>query len=35
MIGVQVHPELKSRITNPHPLFVGFVAAAKNKKYKK
>ena len=35
MIGVQFHPELKSRITNPHPLFVGFVAAAKNKKYKK
>lgn len=35
MIGVQFHPELKSRITNPHPLFVGFVAAAKNIKYKK
>lgn len=30
MIGVQFHPELKSRITNPHPLFVGFIDAAKN-----
>ena len=29
MIGVQFHPELKSRITNPHPLFVGFIEAAK------
>ena len=29
MIGVQFHPELKSRITNPHPLFLGFVDAAK------
>lgn len=29
MIGVQFHPELKSRITNPHPLFVGFIDAAK------
>ena len=33
MIGVQFHPELKSRITNPHPLFVGFIDAAK--KFKK
>ena len=32
MIGVQFHPELKSRITNPHPLFVGFVEAAKKLK---
>lgn len=32
MIGVQFHPELKSRITNPHPLFVGFIEAAKIKK---
>ena len=30
-IGVQFHPELKSRPTNPHPLFVAFVKAAKNK----
>ena len=28
-IGVQFHPELKSRPTNPHPLFVAFVKAAK------
>ncbi|WP_300366960.1 CTP synthase [Brachyspira sp.] len=32
MIGVQFHPELKSRITNPHPLFVGFIESAKNLK---
>ena len=32
-IGVQYHPELKSTVLNPHPLFVGFVEAAlKNKK---
>jgi CTP synthase len=24
-IGVQFHPELKSTVANPHPLFVGFV----------
>jgi CTP synthase len=30
MIGVQFHPELKSRITRPHPLFVGLVNAMKN-----
>jgi CTP synthase len=29
-IGVQYHPELKSTVENPAPLFVGFVAAAKN-----
>lgn len=28
-IGVQFHPELKSTVVNPHPLFVAFVAAAK------
>lgn len=28
-IGVQYHPELKSTVENPHPLFVGFVNAAK------
>ncbi len=27
-IGTQFHPELKSRPINPHPLFMGFVAAA-------
>ena len=27
-IGVQYHPELKSRPFEPHPLFAGFVAAA-------
>ncbi|UOM35287.1 CTP synthase [Acuticoccus sp. I52.16.1] len=27
-IGVQFHPELKSRPFEPHPLFAGFVAAA-------
>ncbi|MCE2732453.1 MAG: CTP synthase [Cyclobacteriaceae bacterium] len=32
-IGVQYHPELKSTVMNPHPLFVKFVEAAI--KYKK
>lgn len=27
-VGVQYHPELKSTVLNPHPLFVKFVAAA-------
>lgn len=27
-VGSQFHPELKSRPTNPHPLFVGFMKAA-------
>jgi CTP synthase len=27
-IGVQYHPELKSTVENPHPLFVNFVKAA-------
>jgi CTP synthase len=27
-IGVQFHPELRSTVMNPHPLFVKFVAAA-------
>ena len=27
-IGVQYHPEFKSRPNRPHPLFRGFVAAA-------
>ena len=29
-VGVQFHPEFKSRPVRPHPLFVGFVAAAMN-----
>jgi CTP synthase len=28
-VGVQFHPELKSKPFDPHPLFIGFVAAAK------
>lgn len=27
-VGVQFHPEYKSTVKHPHPLFVGFVAAA-------
>lgn len=27
-VGVQFHPELRSTVMNPHPLFVGFVKAA-------
>jgi len=29
-IGVQFHPELKSTVENPHPLFVHFINAAKD-----
>jgi CTP synthase len=29
-IGVQYHPELKSTVENPHPIFVGFVKSAKD-----
>jgi CTP synthase len=29
-VGTQAHPELASRPTRPHPLFVAFVAAALN-----
>jgi CTP synthase len=29
-IGVQYHPELKSTVENPHPIFVQFVKAAKD-----
>ena len=28
VVGTQAHPELKSRPTRPHPLFVGFIGAA-------
>lgn len=27
-VGTQFHPELKSTVLNPHPLFVKFVRAA-------
>ncbi len=29
-IGVQFHPELKSTVENPHPIFVHFIKAARN-----
>ncbi len=29
-VGVQYHPELKSTVENPHPVFVQFIKAAKN-----
>jgi len=32
-IGVQFHPELKSTVETPHPLFVAFVRACMQKKY--
>ncbi len=31
-VGVQFHPEYKSTVANPHPLFVNFVKAAKKVK---
>jgi CTP synthase len=31
-VGVQYHPEYKSTVANPHPLFVAFVKAALNNK---
>ena len=34
-IGVQYHPELKSTVENPHPIFVNFVKAAKEYAEKK
>lgn len=30
-VGVQFHPEFRSRPVKPHPLFVGFVGAAANR----
>ena len=30
-VGVQFHPELKSRPNRPHPIFRDFVAAAKER----
>lgn len=32
-VGVQFHPEFKSRPNRAHPLFRGFIAAAKKKAY--
>jgi CTP synthase len=34
-VGVQYHPEYKSTVENPHPLFVSFVDAAVNNRIKK
>ena len=31
-IGVQFHPEFKSRPLSPHPLFSSFIKASKNYK---
>ena len=33
-VGVQYHPEYKSTVANPHPLFVGFVKAVLDHKQK-
>lgn len=33
-VGVQFHPEFKSRPNKPHPLFLGFVAASMRKQQK-
>jgi CTP synthase len=33
-VGVQFHPELKSTVENPHPLFVSFIKACMAKKNK-
>tara|TARA_X000001036_G_C20022019_1_gene539067 strand:- start:63 stop:512 length:450 start_codon:yes stop_codon:yes gene_type:complete len=30
-VGVQFHPEFKSTVDNPHPLFCGFIEACINK----
>lgn len=30
-VGVQFHPEFKSRPDKPHPLFIGFIDAAMKK----
>ncbi|MBR5925744.1 MAG: hypothetical protein IKZ78_00120, partial [Firmicutes bacterium] len=30
-VGVQFHPEFKSRPNKPHPLFTGFVKAARDR----
>lgn len=33
-VATQAHPEFKSRPDDPHPLFAGLVAAAKDKRYR-
>jgi len=33
-IGVQFHPEFKSRPNRPHPLFKDFIRAAVERRYK-
>jgi len=32
-LGVQFHPELKSTVENPHPIFVAFIKACMVRKY--
>ena len=32
-LGVQFHPELKSTVETPHPLFVAFIKACMQQKY--
>jgi len=34
-VGTQFHPELKSRVVEPHPLFIGFIKASIENKAKK
>ena len=34
-IGVQFHPEYRSTVDNPHPLFVGFIGATIAYRHKK
>ncbi|WZL88553.1 CTP synthase [Salinimicrobium sp. 3283s] len=34
-VGVQYHPEYKSTVANPHPLFIAFIKAAKEYSQKK
>ncbi len=34
-VGIQFHPEYRSTVANPHPLFVEFVKAAKKHQAKK
>ena len=31
-VGVQFHPEFKSTVDSPHPLFIGFIKACINQK---
>jgi CTP synthase len=34
-VGVQFHPEYKSTVEHPHPLFVAFIKAAKDAQEKR